>query len=420
MSRVTTFNVSVVSPVTVDAGGRFLRSSTGAPLFCVIDTAWCAPLQLTTAQMDTYVADCAARGINGIIIELIEPSFSDNAPNTIDGIAPFTIPNDFSTPNNAYFNRVDYLVQKCKDANIYVWMWPLYVGLQPGGSQGWSSQFAANSQVKRQGWGTYVGARYGPFGNVIWVHGGDGTVSDFAFLNDYITTLIAAHPNNTIHSYHAARTDSAWEAANGQSWLNLNNSYINGTAPGASALGEYNRSPIRPVFFVEGTYEFGGNWSTVLNELWASLCSGCLAGVAYGNHDIWTFGGPGYDQNFAAHYGDTARAALIHIRSLVNLYNWWKLAPVTDTSLVTTSLGSGTTKICPMLASDNTFAWIYAPNNQNFTLNRAAFASAHANIRIRSFLTSDGSFSTISASVATTGTQAITVSGNRVIVVDGA
>jgi hypothetical protein len=396
-----------------------LQKANGDPFFSIIDTAWCAPQQLTTAQMDTYVADCVTRKINGIIIELIESAFSDNAPNTIDSIAPFTTPNDFSTRNEAYFARVDYLVQKCRDAGIVVWMWPLYVGLQPGGSQGWSSQFDSESTADRQGWGTFIGDRYKAFGNIVFVHGGDGTVASFININHYIDTLIVAAPG-FLHSYHAQRTVSAYTAANAQSWLNLNCSYVDATGAGAFALTEYNRSPVRPVFMVESFYEStGGGGSGIRNDLWQSICSGCLAGVAYGHNDIWTFGGPGFDQNFASHYGDDGRASLQYIRTLIDLYQWWKLVPVVDTSLVTTSLGSGTSKICPMLASDATFAWVYSPS-ANFTLNRAAFAGAHANIRIRSFTTSSGAFSTISASVATSGTQAITVSADQVIVVDGA
>jgi hypothetical protein len=405
-------------PLSIDAGGRFLRDAQGNPFFPIIDTAWCAPQQLTTSQMDTYVADCVTRKINSIIIELVENTFSDNAPNTIDSIAPFTTVNDFSTPNETYFARVDHLISACKAADIVVWMWPVYTGLQPGGSQGWSSQFEGNTQAKRESWGQFVANRYKAFGNVVFVHGGDGIVSSFTPYNDYIDEIVSIWPQ-ALHSYHGARGDSAWEAANGQSWLSLNNSYINGTNPGADALTEYNRSPVRPLFFVEGTYETGANGGGIRNELWASICSGCLAGVAYGNDGIWTFGGPGFDQNFASHYGDDGRASLQHIRTLVDLYSWWLLAPVVDTSLVTTSLGSGVSKICPMLASDVTFAWIYSPS-ANFTLNRAAFAGAHANIRIRSFTTSSGAFSTISSSVPTTGTQAITVSADQVIVVDGA
>lgn len=366
--------------------------------------------------MDTYVTDCVTRKINGVIVELIESTFSDNAPNTIDSIAPFNTPNDFSTRNETYFARVDYLVNACKNAGIVVWMWPLYVGLQPGGSQGWSSQFDSETTGDRQGWGAFVGNRYKSYKNIVFVHGGDGTVASFTNINHYIDTLIAAAPG-FLHSYHSERTVSAYTAANGQTWLNLNNIYIGASAPGPTAT-EWGRSPVRPVFFIEGNYEVQANGGAgTRNELWQALCSGCLAGVAYGNNDIWTFGGPGFDQNFASHYGDDCRASLQHMRTLVDLYSWWLLEPKTDTSVVTSSLGSGTAQICPMLASNATFAWIYSPS-ANFTLQKAAFAPSL--IRIRSFTTSSGSFSTITASTANSGTQAITVSADQVIVVDAA
>jgi hypothetical protein len=405
-------------PLSVSANGRYLQTADGTPFFSITEAAWSAIVQLTPAQMDQYVADCVSRGINGIITNLIENGFGTNKPNTIDNIAPFTTAGDFSTPNNTYFARADYLIQACKNAGIVVWLWPLYVGLQPTGDQGWSSQFGADTQAHRQAWGTFVGNRYKDFGNVILVHGGDGIPSNFSIVTDYVDALTSVWPN-ALHSYHASRNTSAYTAANSYSWLKINNTYIDGSAPASVALTEYGRTPARPVIFIEGTYETGSNASGVLNEIWQSLCSGCLAGVTYGNDGIWTFGSPGYDANFASHYGDTGRTYLQHIRTLLNAYQWWKLAPSTGTGLVTTSLGSGTSQICPMLADDASFAWIYSPA-ANFTLNRAAFAGAYSNIRIRSYNTLTGAFTTISASVPATGTQAITVSGQSVIVVDGA
>jgi len=407
-------------PLAVSANGRHLVDAQARPFFPIIDTAWCAITQLSTAQMDAYLEDCAARGFNGTIVEAMENTFSDNPPNTFDGIAPLTTVNDFSTPNEAYFARLDHFVAKAKSLGIAVYLWPLYVGLQPGGSQGWSSQFEGNTQAKRQGWGTFIGNRYKGYGNVVLVHGGDGTVPDFGPINDYINALIAVWPN-ALHSYHAQRTVSAYTAANGQSWLNLNNSYIDNSDAGLAALTEYNRTPVRPVFLIENYYEAAdsSNASGVLNELWQSLCSGCLAGIAYGSEGIWTFGGPGYDQNFAAHYDDTARAAMQHMRALLDAYAWHKLQPKTDASLVSSALGSGASRVCPMGASDATAAWIYSPG-VNITLVRSFFAGAHANVRIRLFNVETGAFTTVSASSPTTGTEAVSVPGNRVVVVDGA
>lgn len=400
-------------PLSIHASNRYLVDAQGQPFFSIIDTLWCAPQQLLPADMDTIIADCVTRKINGIIIELIEAAFSTNAPDTIDNIPPFTGA-DFSTPNESYFARVDYFINACKAAGIVVWMWPLYVGLT-GGAEGWWTQYSGSSQAVRQGWGTYVGNRYKNFDNIILVHGGDWTVNNFTTLNDYINALIAVWPN-AIHSYHGARGESAYISANGQSWLNLNNTYVFDTGAGTPALTEYGRSPTRAVFLTESYYESsGGGGSEIRNVLWQSLCSGCLAGIAYGHNDIWAL-----PAGYASHLGDDGRASLQHIRTLINLFQWHKMVPTVDTSLVTTSLGSGTTKICPMLASDATFAWIYSPQ-ANFTLNRAAFGGVYSNIRIRSYTTSNGQFSTISASSPASGTEAITVSGtDQVIVVDGA
>jgi len=365
--------------------------------------------------MDSYIASCVAMKINGCIIELIAAAKGTNTPNTIDNVAPFVTPNNFSTPNNAYFNRVDYFVQKCKDNGIVVWMWPVYLGNSAG--EGWQNQYNGDTQAHRQAWGTFVGNRYKTFGNVVLVHGGD--TSSSGAINDYITTLNAAWPG-ALQSYHAQRTVSAYAAANGQSWLNLNNIYIDDSGAGAFAAAEYARSPVRPVFMVENYYETASG-SNSLWDSFSAICGGCLGGISYGNENIWAFGGPGAigaDPNYARHYTDTGRTKLQYVRKLIDQYAWWKLVPKRDGSLVSSSLGSGLGAVSPAMAADGTFAWIFSDSN-SVTLVRSAFSGVYSNIRIQAYSPDNGTFGLVSAAAPTTGTQTISVSGRTVIVVDG-
>ena len=48
-----------------------------------------------------------------------------------------------------------------------------------------------------------------------------------------------------------------------------------------------------------------------------------------------------------------------YVKQLFGAFEWWKLEPKTDTSLVTTALGSGKSRICPALASDRSFAMVW-------------------------------------------------------------
>ena len=96
-------------PLKKSANGRYLtikmarRSSWWATQLGI------AVSQATNADIDTYLANRAAKGFNTVLVANIDrPFLADNAPNNIDGVAPFTVPGNFSTANPAYFNRVDY------------------------------------------------------------------------------------------------------------------------------------------------------------------------------------------------------------------------------------------------------------------------------------------------------------------------
>lgn len=408
-------------PLSIDSGGRFLKEANGTAFFINGDTAWCAIPQLSTAQMTTYLEDCATRGFNSVLVELMEKGTLDNGPNTYDGIAPFTTANDLSTPNNNFFVRADHFVSEAKRLNLAVLLCPFYVGYLLG-SDGWWTSALPSTQAGRIAWGEYVGNRYAGYGNVVWVHGGDAIAPTMSSISDIVTGI-----NNTasgqIHSYHAARTQSAFTAVDGETWFDppygLNNVYTNTEGVVARTATEYGRSPVRPVFMLESYYEGDGiaTATTVRRDLWQTLCAGGT-GHVYGNHDIWSFGGSGHAADYASHYADTGRNDMQHINALLASYAWDTLTPKTDTSLISSSLGSSPTQVAPALASDGSFAFIYVPTSQTVTLVKSALTPS--TIRVRLYDPTDGSFSTHTASTSNTGTLSVATGGERVIVVDAA
>lgn len=404
-----------VFPLSVSSGGRYLQQANGDPFFVNGDTAWCAITQLSTAQMTTYLEDCQARGFNAVIVELIERGYSDNIPNTYDGIAPFTTPGNFTTQNNSYFARADHFVSEAKRLGILVMMWPLYWGV----GDGWSGILPADPQA----WGAWVATRYTPYGNVMWFHGGDVIASDLTVYDD-LAAGINSVASGQLHGYHAARTQSAYTAVNGRSWFDppygINNVYTNDTnGVTTPAATEYGRATVRPVIMLESYYEGDGTGTpaSCRRDLWQAICGG-LTGHCYGNHDIWTFGGPGYDAAFSSHYADTGRTHMQHANTLLALYAWQTLVPKNDTSVISSSLGTDPNKVAPSLAADGSFGFIFVPSSQTVTLVKSAFSPS--NIRVRLYDPTAGTFSPHTASTSNAGTLSVATGGERVIVVDAA
>ena len=85
---------------------------------------------------------------------------------TYDGIAPFTTPGDVSTPNEAYFARVDAMVRLAAAHGLTVFLDPIETG-------GWLSTLLRNGVDADYAYGRYIGRRYADFPNIVWLNGND-------------------------------------------------------------------------------------------------------------------------------------------------------------------------------------------------------------------------------------------------------
>ncbi len=142
-------------------------------------------------------------------------------------------------------------------------------------------------------------------------------------------------------------------------------------------------------------------------------------GHFYGHSIIWHFSTDSWDSTaWSTQLESTGRAQMPHVKSLMTAYSWWLLEPKTGTEVISSSLSSGTGRICPALASDGTFGMIWVPSSQTVTLVKSAFSPSL--IRVRLYDTTAGTYSTHTASTANSGTLSVATGGERVIVVDAA
>lgn len=424
-------------PLSIHSSGRYLVTASGQPFIIVGDTAWSIVGQLTTSQIDAYLNDRQAKGCNCIIANCPESSYTSQTPTYRNayGDDPFT---NMSGPNwvlnNAYWNVVDHFVNGAKSRGMAVLFFPAYWG-QSG--DGWYSELSAASDSTLQAYGAALATRYTQ-GNIIWCFGGDQsrTASDRT-KQWQIAVGIRSVRTTDLMSAHTARLQSPDDGVNGEAYrawgggsyagFNLNNIYLRddlddgGPVMGANAYG---RSPALPFFMIEAGYESTSNTmgGPDIVPIIRCVLAGGLAGGFAGHDVLWHFGCVAPDNIGAAaalsNYLAGSWEEMGYWGALIQSYQWWKLEPRTDTSLVTTSLGSGANRISPARASDGSFAMIHTPG-QNFTVNMAALAPS--SVRARWWNWATGSFTTATGSpFANTGTQAFTAPGDRVLVLDAA
>lgn len=419
-------------PLSVSANQRYLQTAGGQPFLIHGDTPWSLQVQLTAAQMDTYLDDRQAKGFNAVLFNLVEHLFSSQSPAYRDvvGNDPFTGMSfgsvDWDNLAEAYWARVDYAINAALSRGILCMVQPAYLGFGGGsgqaGDQGWDGEVNNASDANLQAYGAALATRYSQ-ANIIWCMGGDYNPPTPAKQWNIATGIRSVRPSAIITA-HGNRLTEAYTVWAGQTGFNLNNIYVDHDGVAYSqAAAAYARSGPMPFFFIEGAYGGASPDADVRRQIYHALLSGAC-GHFYGTYPVWGFGEP------VANGGGGAAAALSgsldltstleagHALALFSSYAWHLLEPKTDTSLVTTSLGSGTSRICPARASDGSFAMVYT-GGSNFTVNMAAFTPS--SVRARWFNPTTGAYSTASGSpFANTGTQAFTAPGERVLVLDPA
>ena len=256
---------------------------------------------------------------------------------TFDGIAPFTTANDLSTPNPAYFERADGIINLAA-ANGMV------VILDPIETIGWLRTLRANGIDKAFVYGQYLGNRYKNFPNIIWLHGNDfqswQNATDDALVQA-VARGIRSVDSNHIHTVELNYSTSG--SLEDQSWaplIELNAAYTYFPTY-AQVLTEYNRSNFKPVFMVEANYEFehnagtdGGSTQNLRRQEYWTMLSGAT-GQLYGSAHTWQLQ-KGWELNL-----DTP--GVIQLSYMKNLFvskKWYDLIPDQTHTVVTAGYGS--------------------------------------------------------------------------------
>ena len=245
-----------------------------------------------------------------------------NDGSTYDGIRPFTghVPGgtdwnyyDLTTPNEAFFARVDQMIKLAAKHKILII-------LDPAETIAWLPALLNNGPAKCRAYGRYLGRRYKTFDNILWMSGNDfGAWQDPK--SDAVATAVAlgikdmdARHIHTVELHvgqSVSSDDPKWAAI-----VSLNAAYCYGP-PYIQVLRGYN-NPARtiPVFMVEAVYEFEGNAqsntstpSTLRRQEYWSILSGAT-GQLYGNGYTWPFK-PGWK----SHLDTPGAAQMVHLKA---------------------------------------------------------------------------------------------------------
>jgi hypothetical protein len=345
---------------------------------------------------------------------------------TYDGIAPFTVTNDISTPNEAYFARVDAMLALAAKCGITMFLDPTETG-------GWMDILRSNGSTKCYNFGAYLGNRYKNVPNIVWLHGNDfQTWTTTGDNNDILAVAngIASQDSNHLQTLELEfPVSSSLDNAAWASRINLEAAYSY-YPPYDQVIRDYSRESFLPVFYIEGVYEFQdyeggyhGPHELRAQAFW-SILSGAT-GTFYGNANLYPFPTGWASTNWNTTPGITQFKIL---NDFVASKAWWTLVPDSTHAVVTAGYGtygrfnadgSGVTWDLGMTSdyattarsSDGSLVLCYMPTSRQVTVDMTKLSGKATALW---FDPVSGAYTAISGSpFANTGTHNFTPPGNN-------
>ena len=400
-------------PVKVSGNGRYLVDQNNVPFLIVGDTPQGLISRLSEKEVDDYFADRQAHGFNTmgwIDVVCAGRDYPSNVhAETPDGIRPFTklFPGgtdythyDLSSPNQAYFARLDHIVSLAAKHGILVFIDPLETA-------GWLPVLRKNGLAAATAYGQYLGNRYKSFANVAWLSGNDfagwQNEKDDALVRAVAKGIKSADAEHIQTVEFNPPTGSSLDDPSWSAIVSISGAYVYGPTY-IQMLHNYNQTPVMPVFMIEAHYElenvgtppdFGTPPVLRREEYWAMLTGG--KGQFYGNMYTWSFKS-GWQNNI-----DTPGVKQVAIwKDFFSSLPWQDLVPDQDHSVVTAGYGTyGDIKQTQVSKSDYAttsktpdggFVVAYMPSARTITVN---MTSLKANASAKWFDPTNGAYLSI-------------------------
>jgi hypothetical protein len=368
---------ALANALRVSDNGRYLVKSDGSPFFYMADTAWHLLNKTSLEEADKYLTNRAKYGFTVIQME-INTRFGASRI----GVTPFE-DGDISRPNEAFFKRVDYVINRANQLGMYVSMVPLDTRWARNGT------FTAANAYN---FGRFLGNRYAAK-KMIWTLGGDIGADEVAAGIDLWKNLAAGiargaagkDQSKVLIQYHPGYNQTAATWFQEYSWMDANGVHsghafnrdnynlINAT---------YNKGPAKPVMDMEPGYEdipHGLNrdnprltaYDVRKGAYWALFAG--AHGVTYAHNNVWAFVKvPGEFRSMSTapwweSLDTPGAAAMKHLKKLMLSRPFLNRVP--DQSLIVGQWLTGTDHIRATRASDGSYAFIYTASGKPVTIN---------------------------------------------------
>lgn len=382
----------------VTPNGRFLQYADGTPFFWLGDTGWELFHRLTLEEIEQYLDNRQAKGINVIQAVILAELDGLRVPNKY-GHVPFA-DMDPDKPNEDYFALVDAVVQMAEERKMIMALLPTWgdkVTLDYGGKG--PVIFTPENAYR---YGLFLGKRYKGKNNIVWVLGGDRPPQDNK--NDWkplYEAMAKGLDEGTVKpflkSFHPG--GFTWETApmlHQQPWMDFNMNQSGHAALDQTVwrtiARDWGMQPPKPTIDSEPCYEDHpvNPWPTwdpsrgyfrdyeVRKQIYRSVFAGAF-GVTYGHHAVWQFYNPTVEKlNYADRYWYEAldRPGAYqagYLRKLMESRPYLNRIP--DQNIIKEGQGEKGEYITAFRDEEGRYLMVYLPVGKSITVNASSVKS---------------------------------------------
>jgi len=336
---------------------------------------------LDASDVTNYLSTRAAQGYNFLWVAAADNSYQDNPPDNFYGQAPFSGA-DFTNENSAYWSNLDSVITEAGQYGMVVALNPAFVGLSyPGG---YINSYTNSSCSTLTSYGSFLGARYKNFPNIVWATGGDANYGSgvYSKLNCLDQGILSADPNHMITMEACPQaTCGVGHSSTAQDWTSAN---VGGTPVTMNMNWVYNQwesvqsqcaanyaapQTAGPSLIGETWYEndHGLTALQVREEGYWGVLSGCTLGYIFGNDPIWCYnqtsslascpGSPTWQSQLTSNGSTTQQ----WMGNLMRSREFWLMVPDSSNAVLTGGFGSGTSISVAGCTSDGQTCIVYDP-----------------------------------------------------------
>lgn len=307
----------LAGPLRVSANGRyFIDGPTGQPFFWLGSTQWAIFRGYTLEEARLTVDKLRSKGYT-VLATMLAGGTVATVPN-LEG-QTIWLNNDPSTPNEAYFKRVDAIVSYAAEKGLMVRIGMLH-----------NSQLQYMGGGRGKAYARFVAARYKDVPNVFWsLHGNVDNPALIAMVREMAegiregdggTHLISQKPDPAPRSSGIIQNEPWLGFTESQSFKHIDLIH-------SMVTTDYDRTPPKPTVMDEGAYEGGSEYGFPVTPLivrrqayYTYLAGGFHT---YGHNDSWRIL-PGWKAALDA----SGAAQVGKVREVFeSLAEWWLLTP---------------------------------------------------------------------------------------------